>query len=72
MTGDGLHSTVLARYPELSPRFDVDGDASGKDVAAFSIDIATGAPFAARLIPWPSIGRVTRWDDGFRWDFVEA
>jgi hypothetical protein len=30
MPGDILHSPLQARYPELSPRFDFDGDVAAK------------------------------------------
>ena len=35
MTGDVLHSPLQARYPELSPRFDVDRDAAARTRRSF-------------------------------------
>ena len=35
MTGDLMHSPLQTRYPDLSPRFDVDGDASAKTRRSF-------------------------------------
>ena len=73
MPGDLIHSPLQARYPELSPRFDVDGNAAAKTRRSFLeryCDTRTLCCMAH--FPSPSIGRIKRWDDGFRCDFVEA
>ena len=73
MTGDVLHSPLQARYPELSPRFDVDRDASAKTRRSFLNRYCdTRTLCCTAHFPSPSIGRITRWDDGFRCDVVEA
>ena len=73
MPGDVLHSPLQARYPELSPRFDVDRDASAKTRRSFLDRYCdTRTLCCTAHFPSPSIGRVTPWDDGFRCDFVEA
>ena len=72
MPGDVLHSPLQARYPELSPRFDVDKDASAKTRRNFLERYCdTRTLCCTAHFPSPSIGRVTRWDDGFRCDSVE-
>ena len=72
MPGDVLHSPRQARYPEISPRFDVDKDASAKTRRNFLERCCdTRTVCCTAHFPSPSIGRVPRWDDGFRCDSVE-
>jgi glyoxylase-like metal-dependent hydrolase (beta-lactamase superfamily II) len=73
MTGDLMHSPLQTRYPELSPRFDVDGDASAKTRRSFLERYCdTRTLCCTAHFPSPSIGRITRWDVGFRCDDLEA
>jgi glyoxylase-like metal-dependent hydrolase (beta-lactamase superfamily II) len=73
MPGDLMHSPLQARYPELSPRFDVDGATAAKTRREFleqycdTRTLCCTAHFAS-----PSVVRIKRWDDGFRCDFVEG
>jgi glyoxylase-like metal-dependent hydrolase (beta-lactamase superfamily II) len=72
MPGDVLDSPRQARYPEISSRFDVDKDASAKTRRNFLERCCdTRTVCCTAHFPSPSIGRVTRWDDGFRCDSVE-
>ena len=73
MTGDVMHSPLQARYPELSPRFDVDIDAAAKTRRRFLERYCdTRTLCCTAHFPTPSIGRITRWGEGFRCDLVEA
>jgi glyoxylase-like metal-dependent hydrolase (beta-lactamase superfamily II) len=73
MPGDVLHSPLQARYPELSRRFDIDRDASAKTRRTFLERYCDTRTFCCTAhFPSPSIGRLTRWEDGFRCDFAEA
>ncbi len=73
MTGDVLHSPLQARYPELSPRFDVDMDASAKTRRRFfERYCGTRTLCCMTHFPSPSTGRITRWGEGFRCDLAEA
>ena len=73
MTGDVAHSPLQARYPELSPRFDVDMDAAAKTRRRFFERYCdTRTLCCTAHFPSPSIGRITRWGEGFRCDLVEA
>jgi hypothetical protein len=57
----------------LAPRFDVDRDMAAKTRRGFFERYCdTRTLCCTAHFPSPSIGRVTRWDDGFRCDFVEA
>jgi glyoxylase-like metal-dependent hydrolase (beta-lactamase superfamily II) len=73
MTGDVVHSPLQVRYPELSPRFDVDMDAAAKTRRRFLERYCdTRTLCCTAHFPSPSIGRITRWGEGFRCDLVEA
>jgi hypothetical protein len=73
MPGDILHSPLQARYPELSPRFDFDGDPAAKTRRSFLERYCdTRTLCCTAHFPSPSTGRITRWDDGFRCDLVES
>jgi glyoxylase-like metal-dependent hydrolase (beta-lactamase superfamily II) len=73
MTGDLIHSPLQARYPELSPRFDVDGEMSATTRRAFLERYCdTRTLCCTAHFPSPSIGRITRWGDGFRCEPVEG
>ena len=72
MPGDLIHSPLQARYPELSPRFDVDGLAAAKTRRGFLAKYCdTRTLCCTAHFPSPSAVRIKRWDDGFRCDFVE-
>jgi len=71
VTGDLLHSPLQMRYPDLKMRIDFDPDQA----------IATRRGFLERYVdtdtlcctahfPSPSVGRITRWGEGFRCDPV--
>jgi glyoxylase-like metal-dependent hydrolase (beta-lactamase superfamily II) len=73
MTGDLLHSPLQARYPELSSRFDVDGDVSAKTRRRFfERYCGTRTLCCTAHFPSPSVGRITAWDNGFRCEPAEA
>jgi glyoxylase-like metal-dependent hydrolase (beta-lactamase superfamily II) len=73
MTGDLMHSPLQARYPELSPRFDVDPEAAAMTRRLFLERYCeTRTLCCTAHFPSPSTGRVTRWGDGFRCDGLEA
>lgn len=71
ITGDMVHSPIQVRYPELGMFSDYDSREAGdtrRRVFEQVCDSSTrlcNTHFAA-----PSVGRITRWDDGFR--FVEG
>jgi len=71
MTGDVMHSPLQVRYPELSPRFDVDPVAGARTRRGFLERYCdTRTLCCTAHFPSPSVGRISRWDDGFRCDFV--
>jgi glyoxylase-like metal-dependent hydrolase (beta-lactamase superfamily II) len=73
MTGDLLHSPLQARYPELSSRFDVDGDVSAETRRRFfERYCGTRTLCCTAHFPSPSVGRITAWDNGFRCEPAEA
>jgi glyoxylase-like metal-dependent hydrolase (beta-lactamase superfamily II) len=73
LTGDLIHSPLQARYPELSMRFDFDRDLAATTRRAFLERFCdTRTLCCTAHFPSPSVGRLTRWGDGFRCDPVEA
>ena len=67
MPGDLMHSPLQARYPELSPGFDVDRQASARTRRAFLERYSETRTLCCMAhFPSPSVGRITRWGDGFR------
>ena len=76
MPGDLIHSPLQTRYPELSPRFDVDGNMAAKTRRSLLDRYCdTRTLCCTGHFPSPSIGRIKRWDDGFAGyidDYVEA
>jgi glyoxylase-like metal-dependent hydrolase (beta-lactamase superfamily II) len=73
MTGDLIHSPLQARYPELSPRFDADRDAAARTRRSFlERYCGTNTLCCTAHFPSPSVGRITRWDKGFRCTYVEG
>ena len=73
MTGDVIHSPLQTRYPELSPRFDVDGELAAKTRRGLLERYCdTRTLCCTAHFPSPSVGRIARWGDGFRCDFIDA
>ncbi len=65
--GDMIHSPIQARYPELAMRADYDPQQGGESRRAlFSKLCDTSTLLCTGHFPSPSKGRLTRWDDGFR------
>ena len=65
-TGDLIHSPLQARYPELSPRFDVDGKQAAVTRRAFLERYCdTQTLCCTAHFPSPSAMRVKRGGDGF-------
>ena len=73
MPGDLMHSPLQARYPELSPRFDTDMAQAAKTRRSFLERYCdTKTLCCTAHFPSPSVGRIKRWDDGFRCEPVEG
>ena len=67
VSGDLIHSPLQARYPELSPRFDTDMAAAAVTRRAFLERFCdTETVCCMTHFPSPSMGRLTRWGEGFR------
>lgn len=67
MTGDLLHSPLQARYPELIMRADYDPEQGGRTRRKFlETHCDTDTLVCTIHFPSPSVGRISRWDDGFR------
>ncbi len=67
ITGDMIHSPLQARYPELGMRADYDqvqGGATRRKI--FSCYCDTSTLICTAHFPLPSMGRVTKWGEGFR------
>jgi glyoxylase-like metal-dependent hydrolase (beta-lactamase superfamily II) len=71
-TGDLIHSPLQARYPELSPRFDVDPIAAAATRRAFLERYCDAETICCTAhFPAPSAARIKRWGEGFRCEMVE-
>jgi glyoxylase-like metal-dependent hydrolase (beta-lactamase superfamily II) len=71
MSGDLMHSPLQARYPELSVNFDVDKAQSAKTRRSFLERYCdTRTLCCTAHFPSPSVGRIKRWDDGFKCETV--
>lgn len=71
ITGDMVHSPLQARYPELGMMADYDSKQAGETRRKlFGRVCDTPTLLCTAHFPEPSMGRITRWGDGFR--FVEA
>jgi glyoxylase-like metal-dependent hydrolase (beta-lactamase superfamily II) len=69
LTGDLIHSPLQARYPELSYQADYDRQQSARTRRIFLDRICdSGTLCCTAHFPSPSVGRITRWGDGFRCD----
>ena len=66
-TGDVIHSPILARYPELVHFVDYDGKQGAQSRRTVLERLAdTATLLCTAHFPSPSIGRLTRWGEGFR------
>jgi len=67
VSGDLIHSPLQARYPELSTRFDVDMAQAAATRRGF-LERFCDTPTLCCMthFPSPSVGRLTRWGEGFR------
>jgi glyoxylase-like metal-dependent hydrolase (beta-lactamase superfamily II) len=71
MCGDLIHSPLQARYPEISMRADYDPQQAAATRRRFLESVCdSGALVCTAHFPSPSIGRVARWGEGFRFDFA--
>jgi glyoxylase-like metal-dependent hydrolase (beta-lactamase superfamily II) len=71
MSGDLMHSPLQMRYPELSVNFDVDKEQSAKTRRSFLERYCdTKTLCCTAHFPSPSVGRIKRWDDGFKCEMV--
>jgi glyoxylase-like metal-dependent hydrolase (beta-lactamase superfamily II) len=69
--GDMIHSPIQARYPELWMRADHDREQGGRSRRSlFERLTDTSTLLCTGHFPSPSKGRLTRWDNGFRFTTV--
>jgi len=67
ITGDMVHSPLQARFPEIGMRSDYDSALAGRTRRSiFGRFCDTSTLICTAHFPSPSIGRVRRWDDGFK------
>lgn len=72
-SGDLMHSPLQARYPELSPKFDVDPAQAAVTRRKFLERYCdTETVCCTAHFPSPSSGKIRRWGSGFRCDAVTA
>jgi glyoxylase-like metal-dependent hydrolase (beta-lactamase superfamily II) len=70
ITGDMVHSPIQVRYPELGMFVDYDSKQAGETRRkVFNQFCDTSTLLCTTHFAAPSMGRITKWDDGFR--FVE-
>ncbi len=68
ITGDMIHSPLQARYPELGMMADYDSKIAGETRRTFFNRFAdTSTLVCTGHFPSPSIGRFTKWGDGFKY-----
>ena len=73
ITGDLIHSPLQARFPDLTMRADYDpaqGTATRRKFLETYCDTATQCCFAH--FPSPSRGRIKRWGEGFRCEYMTS
>jgi glyoxylase-like metal-dependent hydrolase (beta-lactamase superfamily II) len=71
ITGDMIHSPIQARYPELGMRSDYDSKQAGASRRkVFERFCESSTLMCTAHFPSPSIGRISRWGDGFK--FIAA
>ena len=67
ITGDMIHSPIQARYPELGMRVDFDSKQAGDSRRkVFERFCDTPTMMCMAHFPSPSMGRMTRWGEGFK------
>ncbi|MGH7554581.1 MAG: MBL fold metallo-hydrolase [Longimicrobiales bacterium] len=67
IAGDLIHSPLQARYPELGMRADYDSVQAGETRRRMLSRLCdTSTLLCTCHFPSPSMGRVRRWDDGFK------
>jgi glyoxylase-like metal-dependent hydrolase (beta-lactamase superfamily II) len=67
ITGDMIHSPIQARYPELGMRADFDSKQAGESRRkVFDRFCDTATLMCTAHFPTPSVGRIGRWGEGFR------
>jgi len=67
ITGDMIHSPIQARYPELVHFVDYDGKQAARSRReVFERFVDTATLMCTAHFPSPSVGRLTRWGEGFR------
>ena len=66
ITGDMIHSPIQARYPELGMMADYSSEQAGRSRRElFGRFADTSTLLCTAHFPQPSVGRITRWKDGF-------
>jgi glyoxylase-like metal-dependent hydrolase (beta-lactamase superfamily II) len=71
MSGDLMHTPLQTRYPELSANFDADKAQAAATRRSFLERYCdTRTLCCTAHFPSPSVGRITRWGDGFTCDAV--
>ena len=71
MSGDLMHSPLQTRYPELSVNFDVDKAQSAATRRSFLERYCdTKTLCCTAHFPSPSVGRIKRWDNGFKCEMM--
>ena len=67
ITGDMIHSPIQARYPELVHFVDYDGKQAARSRReVFERFVDTPTLMCTAHFPSPSVGRLTRWGEGFK------
>ena len=67
ITGDMVHSPLQMRYPELGMMSDFSSDQAGQTRRVVFTQLSdTPTVVCTGHFPSPSVGRITRWDNGFR------
>ncbi len=67
IAGDLLHSPLQARYPEIGMRADYDSAESGRSRRRVLERFCDSPTLLCTVhFPSPSVGRITRWADGFK------
>ncbi len=70
MTGDLMHSPLQAKIPELGMRVDFDSAMGGRSRRSFLQQYCdTDTLICPCHFPSPSVGRISAWGDGFRFNF---
>jgi glyoxylase-like metal-dependent hydrolase (beta-lactamase superfamily II) len=71
ISGDMIHSPIQARYPELGMRVDYDSRQAGASRRkVFERMTETPTLLCTAHFPSPSVGRITRWGEGFRFTSI--